>query len=65
MTPKLKFDLKLINYKRVDPEFKNLKYKFILKHLSKMDNLSSDIGLCNNKKILESGTSNILFIKEW
>ena len=29
-----------------------------------MDNTTSDIGLCFNKKILESGTSNILFIKE-
>ena len=27
-----------------------------------MDNSCSDIGLCFNKKILESGTSNILFI---
>ena len=63
LTPKLRFNLKLINYKRIDPEFKNLKYKFILKHLSKMDNTCSDIGLCFNKKILESGTSNILFVK--
>ena len=63
LTPKLKFNLKLINYKRIEPEFKNLKYKFILKHLSKMDNSCSDIGLCYNKKILESGTSNIFFVK--
>ena len=28
-----------------------------------MDNSSSDVGLCFKKKILESGTSNILFIK--
>ena len=63
-TPKLKFNLKLINYKRVDPEFKNLKYKLIIKHLSKMDNTTSDIGLCFKKKILESGTSNMFFIKE-
>jgi len=63
-TPKLKFDLKLISHKRNDPELKNLKYKLILKHLSKMDNTTSDVGLCFQKKILESGTSNILFIKE-
>jgi len=62
-TPNLKFNLKLINYKRIDPEFKNLKYKLILKYLSKMDNTISDVGLCFQKKILESGTSNILFIK--
>ena len=62
-TPKLKFNLKLINYKRIDPIFKNLKYKLILKYLSKMDNTISDVGLCYEKKILESGTSNIFFIK--
>jgi 4-amino-4-deoxychorismate lyase len=63
-TPKLKFNLKLINYKRIDPELKNLKYKLILKHLSKMDNTTSDVGLCFKKRILESGTSNMLFIRE-
>ena len=63
-TPKLRFNLKLINYKRIDPELKNLKYKLILKYLSKMDNTTSDVGLCFKKKILESGTSNIFFIKD-
>ena len=63
-TPKLKFNLKLIKYKRIDPELKNLKYKLILKYLSKMDNTTSDIGLCFKKNILESGTSNIFFIKK-
>ena len=63
-TPKLKFNLKLINHKRVDPELKNLKYKLILKHLMNMDNTTSDVGLCYNKNILESGTSNIFFIKD-
>ena len=63
-TPKLKFNLKLINYKRIDPELKNLKYKLIIKHLSKMDNSTSDVGLCFEKKILESGTSNIFFVKK-
>ena len=62
-TPKLKFNLKLIDHKRIDPELKNLKYKLILKYLSKMDNTTSDVGLCFEKKILESGTSNIFFIK--
>ena len=64
LIPKLRFNLKLIKYRRVDPKFKNLKYKFILKNLSKMDNSRSDIGLYFNKKILESGTSNILFVKD-
>ena len=63
LQPKLKFNLKLVKYKRVDPGFKNLKYQFILKFLSKMDNTCSDIGLCFNNHILESGTSNIFFIK--
>jgi len=63
-TPKLKFNLKLINHKRIDPELKNLKYKLILNYLSKMDNTTSDVGLCFEKKILESGTSNIFFIKK-
>jgi branched-subunit amino acid aminotransferase/4-amino-4-deoxychorismate lyase len=62
--PKLNFNLKLVNFKRQKPEFKNLKYKEILKHLSKLDNSKSDIGLCHNKKILETGTSNILFVKD-
>ena len=61
--PKLNFNLKLVNLKRQKPEYKNLKYKEILKHLSKIDNSKSDIGLCSNKKIFETGTSNLLFIK--
>ena len=61
--PNLNFNLKLVNLKRQKPEFKNLKYKKILKHLSKLDNSKSDIGLCSNRKIFETGTSNILFVK--
>ena len=61
--PKINFNLKLVNLKRQKPEFKNLKYKKILKYLSKLDNTKSDIGLCHNKKIFETGTSNIFFIK--
>ena len=59
---KSNFKLNLLNYKRIKPEYKNLKYKNILKHLSKVDPSSFDIGLCVNKKILESATSNILFV---
>jgi len=62
--PNLNFDLKLINLKRQKPEFKNLKYQEILTHLSKLDNSKSDIGLCSNNKIFETGTSNLLFIKD-
>ena len=62
--PKLNFDLKLVKLKRQKPEFKNLKYKEIIKHLSKLDNSKSDIGLCSNKKIFETGTSNSIFVKD-
>jgi len=63
LKPKLNFSLKLIDYKRIEPEYKNLKYKKILNFLKKMDTTKSDIALYKNKKILESGTSNILFVK--
>jgi hypothetical protein len=37
LKPKSNFSLKLINYERIDPEYKNLKYKKILNFLNKMD----------------------------
>jgi len=55
------FNLKLVNYKRINPQYKNLKYKIILKHLSKLNTSKSDIALIVGNKILESGTSNLLF----
>ena len=61
--PKINFKLKLVNYKRVDAKYKNLKYKKILKILSKLDTTKFDIALYKNKKILETGTSNFLFVK--
>jgi len=61
--PNLNFELKLVNLKRQKPEFKNLKYKKILKYLTKLDNSRADIGLCINNKIFETGTSNLLFVK--
>ena len=64
LKPKLNFSLKLIDYKRIKPEYKNLKYKKILNFLKKMDTTKSDIAIYKNKKILESGTSNLLFIKK-
>ena len=64
VSPKLNFDLKLVKLKREDPTHKNLKYKKILSYLSKMDNSKSDIGLVSNKKLLETGTSNLLFVKD-
>jgi len=63
ISPKLDFNLQLLNFKRQKPQYKNLKYKKILSYLSKMDNSKSDIGLTFKNKILETGTSNLLFIK--
>lgn len=62
--PKSHFILKLVNYKRIDPEYKNLKYKVIHKHLNKMDTKKYDIVLYKNNKLLETGTSNLLFVKK-
>ena len=64
ISPKLNFNLKLVNLKRERPKYKNLKYKRILFYLSKMDNSRSDIGLISNNKFLETGTSNLLFVKD-
>ena len=52
--PKSNFILQLVNYKRIDPEYKNLKYKKILNFLNKKDTTKSDIALYKNNKILES-----------
>ena len=62
--PTKNFYLKLVNYERIKPEFKNLKYKIILKYLSKMNTSKKDIALCVNKKILETGTSNLFFVSK-
>jgi len=57
------FELKIINYKRIDPVTKNLYYKKILKELNKYDPSRTDIALVYRGKILETCTSNILFFK--
>ena len=62
--PKLDFNLKIVNFKREKPQYKNLKYKKILSHLSTMDNSCSDIILISDMKVLETGTSNLLFVKD-
>ena len=61
--PKKNFELKLINYRRIDPITKNLYYKKILKELNKYDPSKIDIALVYKGKILETCTSNILFSK--
>ena len=63
LVPKLNFNLKLVNLKREKPQFKNLKYKKILSYLSKMDNSKSDIGLVFKNKLYETGTSNLLLVR--
>ena len=63
LKPKLDFSLKLVNYIRIKPKYKNLKYNKILSFLKEIDTTKSDIALYKNKKILESGTSNLLFVK--
>ena len=64
LKPKSNFSLKLVNYKRARPEYKNLKYKTILRYLSKINTTKKDIALCVDKKILETGTSNLLFVSK-
>ena len=63
--PKLKkkFKLLLFKYKRIEPRHKNLYYKKIIAQLNKVDPSKYDIALVSNKKILETGTSNLVFIK--
>ena len=63
-SPKLDFTLKLVNLKREKPQYKNLKYKKILYHLKKIDNSRSDIGIIDKGKVLETGTSNLFFVKD-
>ena len=64
LKPKKNFQLKIINYKRIDPLTKNLYYKKILKELNKYDPSKIDIALVYKGKILETCTSNILFFKD-
>ena len=61
--PSKNFKLLLFNYKRIEPKYKNLYYKKIIKKLSKVDVTKFDIALVFNKKILETGTSNLVFVK--
>ena len=61
--PKNNFNLLLFKYKRVDPNYKNLYYKKIISKLSKLDPTKFDIALVSNNKILETGTSNLVFVK--
>ena len=61
--PKSNFNLLLFKYKRVEPNYKNLYYKKILAKLSTVESTKFDIALVSNDKILETGTSNLVFVK--
>ena len=61
--PKKNFKLLLFKYKRIEPSYKNLYYKKIISKMSKLDSSKFDIALIFNKKILETGTSNLVFVK--
>ena len=61
--PKNNFNLLLFKYKRIEPNYKNLYYKKILAKLSKVDSTKFDIALVANDKVLETGTSNLVFVK--
>ena len=61
--PKNNFNLLLFRYKRIEPNYKNLYYKKILAKLRKVDSTKFDIALVANDNILETGTSNLVFVK--
>ena len=61
---KKNFKLLLFKYKRIEPNFKNLYYKKILAKLGKVDSTRFDIALVSNDKILETGTSNLVFVRD-
>jgi branched-subunit amino acid aminotransferase/4-amino-4-deoxychorismate lyase len=63
LKPKKNFNLLLFKYKRIEPNYKNLYYKKILAKLSKVDSTKFDIALVRNGRILETGTSNLVFVK--
>ena len=46
LTPKKEFSLKVFNYKRIEPKYKNLFYKQILKRLGNFDATKYDLVLC-------------------
>ena len=63
LKPSNNFELKVLNYKRIDPKYKNLQYKYILKKLNSYDATKVDVLLVYKKKILETCTSNLLLVR--
>tara|TARA_B100000242_G_scaffold124736_1_gene87856 strand:- start:31 stop:801 length:771 start_codon:yes stop_codon:yes gene_type:complete len=64
LTPLNNFNLKLLNYKRINPNYKNLKYNFILKKMNAINPRACDLALIKKNKIYETGTGNLLFVKK-
>ena len=63
LKPKKNFNLLLFKYKRIEPKDKNLYDKIILSKLRQVDSTRLDIALVAKDKILETGTSNLVFVK--
>ena len=57
------FKLLLFKYKRIEPNYKNLYYKKIISKLNKVDSTKFDVALVYHEKVLETGTSNLVFVK--
>ena len=55
LKPSNNFELKVIKYKRTDPKYKNLKYKYILSKLNSYDATKVDILLVCKKKNIVCG----------
>tara|TARA_Y100001970_G_scaffold69827_1_gene88951 strand:- start:1606 stop:2355 length:750 start_codon:yes stop_codon:yes gene_type:complete len=64
LKPSSNFELKVLNYKRIDPEHKNLNYKYILNKLNFYDTKKVDLLLVHKDRILETCTSNLILIKK-
>ncbi|OUX38190.1 MAG: hypothetical protein CBE33_01425 [Candidatus Pelagibacter sp. TMED273] len=64
LIPQKNFKLKIMEYKRFDPKYKNLYYKKIIKVLNTLDAKKFDIALTYKNKLLETGTSNIICVKK-
>ena len=54
----------LVNYKRQNPELKNLSYRRILSFMELINTSKSEIILTHNNKLLEGCTTNIICVKK-
>ena len=63
LSPDKDFKLKFYKHKRAKAQHKNLNYKKILKNMKKINTKKYDLALINKNRIYETGTANLLFIK--